>query len=117
MFNKVFAYTVLITCFEIHIKVGAMRLQHLVGKLPVRGSVCICGQHLDDGLDLVHVLLDRGEIHRLRELWSIIVNVQDLQKHVSPGDQRFSAQISDIDRKPVVRHCLSVQCLCCTNHT
>lgn len=115
--DNVSAHLLLITCFGIHIEVRPMRFQHLEGKLPLRGSVHVCGRHLNDGLDLVHVLLDGRKIHWLRKFWSIIVNVQDLQEDVSPGDQRLSPQISDVDRKPVVRHHLTVQRLCCTNHT
>lgn len=115
--DNVSAYLFLITCFVIHIEVRAMRFQHLEGELPLGGSVHVCGRHLDDGLDLVHVLLHGSEVHRLRELRSVVVNVQDLQEDVSPGCQGLRPQISDIDGKPVVRRRLAVQRLCCTDHT
>lgn len=111
------AHSHLITCLGIHIEVRAVRFQHLEGKLPLRGSVRVCGWNLDDWLDLLHVLLHGRKIHRLRELWSIVIDIQDLQEHVSPGCQGFRPQISDVDREPVVRRRLAVQRLCRTDHT
>lgn len=111
------AHSLVITCLWIHVKKRPLRFWHLEGQLPLRGRVHVCGQHLEDGPGRVHVLLHGREVHRLGKLWSVIVNVQDLQEDVSPGDQRLRPQIGDVHREPVVRRCLAVQSRCCTNHT
>ncbi len=79
-----------------------MRFRHLKGKFPFRGSVLVCGRHLNNGFHLIHVFRDGSEIHRLRKFWSVIVNIQDLNEDVCPRNQRLRPQISDVDRKPVV---------------
>lgn len=105
------------TCFGIHVEMRAVRLQHVEGQLPLRGGVCVGGPHLSHRADAVHVLLHRSKVDGLGKLRSVVINVQDLQEDVGPGQQRLRPQIADEDGEPVVRRLLAVQNLRCTNHT
>lgn len=97
------------TCLGIHVEIRAVRLQHVEGQFSLRGGVRICGRHLSNGADAVHVLRHRRKVDRQGKLWSVVVDVQDLQEDVGPRQQRLRSQISDEDSQPVVRPLLTVQ--------
>lgn len=72
---------------------------------------------LDDGDIFGRVLHDGRVIDGFGSLRGVVVDILDFDVHLHEGRERDHAEVSGVDRQPVVRHGLVIQQLLCPNHT